>query len=725
MLYNEKRVDFDVNGHKGFFSVGKLARKAHVAVLAGLGDTVILATVSVGEAVPDSDYFPMSVEYIEKMAAAGMVSSSRFVKRERFPSDDAILRARIIDRSMRPMFPSDYRNELQVLVEVLSFDPEHDPTILAVNAVSAALLISKAPFTTPISGVRIGYANDSTADGKYALDNGQKYTQYFNYISKVDRDAENAQTKLNLVIAGDSQKVTNLDADAYEISEEDIISAMKYGLEQMNPWIEAQKKLVELVDPKKAEYLSFALPEELVETVKKDFAERIMKVLDISASEDPQFHKTLLASSAEAKAIMEDIGKQFEGKYSKLQCKEAYEKVAKYLMRKLILAEKRRLDGRSFKEVREMGVEVGLLPRVHGSGLFTKGLTQVLSTVTLGTIRRQQIQEGMTGEDNRSYMHFYSQYPFTMGMPERYKYMPGRREIGHGALAEKALIPVLPTVDEFPYTIVVNSDIMSENGSSSQACTSSSSLALMDAGVPIKKHVAGIAVGIIFDESSPEEYELITDIRDLEDFYGFMDFKVAGTRDGITAIQFDTKARGLAMEVFEKGILQSREARMGILDILDACISEPKKALSQYAPKVAIAKIPVNKIGELIGPGGKNIKAINEETQTEIEINDDGTVYIFADTQESIDRAFKIVSGYAFVPMIGQIYDAEVEAVVDFGAFVNIAPSVSGLVHVSELSDEYVKDVRSVVKVGDKFKVKLIAIDDNGKMKLSKKKAKA
>jgi polyribonucleotide nucleotidyltransferase len=721
MLYNEKRVDFDINGHKGFFSIGKIARKAHVAVLAGLGDTRVLATVSVGEAVPESDYFPMSVEYIEKMAAAGMVSSSRFVKRERFPSDDAILRARIIDRSVRPMFASDYRNELQVLVEVLSFDPDHDPMILALNAVSAALMISKAPFSTPISGVRIGFANDSTTGGVTSMSNGEKFTQYFNYITKVDRDSENAQTKLNLVIAGDGTKVTNLDADAYEIEESQIIEAMKFGLGEMNAWIDAQKKLIDLVQPVKSEYLSFALPKELVDAVKADYSERILKVLDISASEDPQFHKTMITSSTETKAILEELGKKFEGKFSKLQIKEAYEKVAKYVMRKLIKAESRRLDGRNFTQVREMGAEVALLPRVHGSGLFTRGLTQILSTVTLGTIRRQQIQENMTGEDNRSFMHFYSQYPFTMGSPERYKYMPGRREIGHGALAEKSLIPVLPTVDEFPYTIIVNSDIMSENGSSSQGCSSSSTLALMDAGVPIKKHVAGIACGIVFDEETPDEYSIITDIRDLEDFYGFMDFKVAGTRDGVTSVQFDTKAKGLPMEVFEKAILQSKEARMQILDVLYEALPEPRKLISKYAPKVSVVKIPVNKIGELIGPGGKNIKAINEETNTEIEINDDGTVYIFAADQDSIDEATRIVNGYSFVPTVGQIYDGVVDGVVDFGAFVEIAPGVSGLVHVSEFSDEYVKDIKTLVKQGDRFKVKLLAIDDNGKMKLSKK----
>ncbi|MCK9368753.1 polyribonucleotide nucleotidyltransferase [Candidatus Dojkabacteria bacterium] len=709
MLFNEKRVDFEINGRKGYFSTGKFARKADVAIMAGLGDTVILATVSVGEPVADLDYFPMSVEYVEKMAAAGMVSSSRFVKRERFPSDDAILRARIIDRSMRFMFPEDFRCEVQIIVEVMSFDPENDPTILAINAVSAALLLSKIPFSTPIAGVRIGY-------GK-----GGKLEQILNYAAKADRDDEASKMKLNLVIAGDGKNVTNLDADAYELSEEEIVSAMKVGISEMDQWIKIQKKLVDLIKPEKAEYVSFELPKELVDEIKKDFGDRILKVLDISASEDPQFSKTKLMASKEGKAIQEEIAKKYEGKYSKSQLKEAYEKTAKYLMRKLIKEEKRRLDGRKFEQVREMGCEVALLPRVHGSGLFTRGLTQILSTVTLGTIRKQQMIENMTGEDNRSFMHFYSQYPFTMGQAQRYNYNPGRREIGHGALAEKALIPVLPSVEEFPYTIIVSSDIMSENGSSSQGCSSASTLALMDAGVPIKKHVAGIACGVVYEEDKPEEYSILTDIRDLEDFYGFMDFKVAGTRDGITAIQFDTKAKGLPIEIFEKAIIQSKEARLQILDEMYKTIEKPREKVSNFAPKVESMKIAVSKIGELIGPGGKNIKDITEKTGAEVNIEEDGTVNIYANTQAELDAAKARVLQVAFVPVIGEEYKGTVATIMEYGAFVDIAQNVSGLVHVSEMADEFVKDVRKYVTEGQEVTVKVLDIGRDGKIKLSMK----
>lgn len=711
MLYNEKRIDFEINGSKGYFSTGKIARKAQSAVLAGLGDTVVLATVSIGEANSDLDYFPLSVEYVEKLAAAGVVSGSRFVKRERFPTDEAILRARIIDRSIRPMFPSDYRNEMLVMVEVLSYDPEHDPAMLGLNAACAALLISKAPFNTPISGVRVGLK-----DGE-----GNEFEQILKNMPRGDRDSEQVKTKLNLVIAGDGTKVTNLDADAYEVSEEVIIDAMKYGLEQMKDWIDAQQKFMKLVDPEKSEYTSFALPEELTEAVKKEFGERIMGVLDISASEDPQFTKTQVRSSKEAKSIQEDMAKRFEGKYSKSQLKDAYEKVAKYQMRKFIKENSKRLDGRVFDEVREIGAQVGLLPRVHGSGLFTRGLTQVLSSVALAPIQKEMIVETMTGEDRRSYMHFYSQYPFTMGHMERYKVMPGRREIGHGSLAEKAVIPVLPSVEQFPYTIIVNSDVFSENGSSSMACTSGSTLSLMDAGVPIRSHVAGIACGIVFDESEPEDYAILTDIRDLEDFYGFMDFKVAGTREGVTAVQFDTKSVGLPMDVFEKAIVQSKATRMKVLDMLYEAIPAPNASVSQYAPVVEQVKIPVSKIGELIGPGGKNIRELSERTNTEISVEEDGTVFIFASDRTNIEVAIREVEGLSFVPEIGKIYEGEVASIMPYGAFVDIARDVSGLVHVSEMADKFVKDVREFVKEGQRVSVKVIGIDPDGKIKLSMK----
>lgn len=697
MLFNEKKHEFEIEGRKASFSTGLLARKSQSAVLAQMGDTVVLATVNAGDPLPNSDFFPMSVEYVEKLYANGLISSSRFVKRERFPSDEAILRARIIDRSLRPMFPSDYRNEVTIIVEVLAFDEKNDPVLLALNAVSAALLISKLPFSTPIAGVRVG----------------MKDSAFASLYNHVDRDNKEM---LNMVLAGDGERFTNFDANSNELKEDKILEAMKYGQELMKPWIDAQKKFAALVEVEKAPYLSFALPHELIDAIHDKYLAEInanLKSCTVTAT-----------YKANNKATLEKLVAEFcaDEKYTELQVKEAYEKVAKKELRRIVKEENTRVDGRKLTDIREIDTRVGLLPKVHGSGLFTRELTQVLTVATLGTIKRAQVLEDMTGEENRSYMHFYSDGPFVFGESGRFKYMPGRREIGHGALAEKAMAPVLPSKDEFPYTIVLTSEIMSECGSSSMGSICGSSLALMDAGVPIKKQVAGVAMGLVMDEENPSNFVILTDLRDVEDFYGFMDFKMAGTRDGVTAIQMDTKSKGLTLEVFEKAIAQSHEARMLILDKMDAAIATPRAKLADTAPRVEKVKIPVSKIGELIGPGGKNIKGLSESTGAEIEIEEDGTVYIFGVEEESVKEAKRIVDSYAFEPEVGQIYDGEVVNVVDFGAFVDIAPGVSGLVHVSEMSDEFVKDVHSIVKVGDRFKVKILAIDDMGKIKLSKKK---
>lgn len=705
MLFNEKRYDFEINGKKCFFSTGKIARKSHTAVFAGMGDTVVLATINIGDPLPDSDFFPMSVEYVEKLAAAGMISSSRFVKRERFPTDEAILKARIIDRSLRPRFPSDYRNEVNVMVEVLSYDAECDPVIIGLNAISVALLLSKAPFTDPISGLRVGMK-----DGNF--------TQMFNHV---ERDVTAETMKLNLFVAGDGVGLTNIDANSFEVSDEEMISAMKFAISEMGTWIDAQKKFVDMHEVKKAEYNPFTVPEELLDLVRRKYASDIVHIMDISSYDEADYRERKDNIEQEKKIVIENITKEVEGKFSKLQISEAYAKISKEEMRRFIRQNSKRLDGRLFDQIREINTEVGVLPRTHGSGLFTRGLTQILTTCTLGTIRRQQIIEDMTGEDNRAFMHFYSQYPYTMGESAKYRYNPGRREIGHGALGEKAIIPVLPSKDDFPYTIVLTSEIMSENGSSSMGATCSSSLALMDAGVPIKRPVAGIALGLIYDEENPDESIILTDIRDIEDFYGYMDFKVAGTREGITAVQMDTKAKALPISIFERAIKQSHNARMRILDEMDKALTQPRVELSQYAPRVEILKIAVSKIGELIGPGGKNIKGINEKSGAEIEIEDDGSVYIFSDNPEAIEMAKKMVMASTFVPETGKIYDGEVVSVMDYGAFVEIAPNVSGLLHVSELGDGFVKDIHSKVKLGDRFQVKVLSVGDDGKMKLSRK----
>lgn len=689
-MFTEKLFEFEINGVKASFSSGKFARKSQSAVMARMGDTVVLATVNVGEPLADADYFPMSIEYMEKMYAAGKISGSKFRKRDGFPSDDAILNGRIIDRSVRSRFPADYRNEVQIIVQVMSFDGENDPMILATNAVSAALMISSAPFNGPVSLVRVG------------IDEGNLVP-----LNKfVSRDESLDGLVMNFVVAGDGKSFTNIDANSREVPEDKIIETMEYALGLMNPWLEAQQSFASQFEVVKAEYASFALPEELVNSMKDEFGDRIAA--------------TLLNDSADKNSILEEAFAKFEGVYSKKQMVEAYEKIAKLEMRKYVLKENKRIDGRALDEVRELDFQVGMLPRVHGSGMFTRGMTQVMTIATLGTTRSQQLIDDMTGADERRYLHFYSDGPYSFGQASRIKFMPGRREIGHGALGEKALYPVLPSMEDFPYTILLVSEILSENGSSSMASATASSMALMDAGVPITRPVAGIALGLIMDEENGD-FKVLTDIRDVEDFYGYMDFKVTGTTEGVTAVQMDTKSEGLSIEVFKAAIEQAKKARFEILDGMVKVIPAPKSEVSKYAPKVSIKKIPVDKIGELIGPGGKNIKQLIEDTGADFNIEDDGTVQIFAVDAESMAKAEKAIADFSFVPVVGEIYEGKVKNLAQFGAFVEIAKGVDGLVHVSEIKDGFVKDVSEFVKEGDMVKVKVLGIDEKGKIKLSMK----
>ncbi len=688
MLFEEKKYEFEIEGRKCSFSTGKFARKSQSAVLARMGDTVVLATVNIAKANLDMGYFPLSVEYMEKMYAAGLISSSRFIKRDKFPSDDAILRARMIDRSIRPRFPKNYLNEVSVIVKVLSYDSENDPVILGINAVSVALEISEAPFEGPIAGVRVG------------LREGLIVPHY----KHVDKDSFEG-SEMNMVLAGDESGLTNIDSNMMETKIELVEEAMNLGMKLLKPWLDAQNEFTKLVDYKKGEYESFPIPEALIKEIKDKYYDKLYKE-DITKDD-----------------VLESLYEEYDGKYTKREIYEAYEELLKLIVKDLAFKEGKRMDGRKLDELREIAAEVGVLPRVHGSGLFTRGLTQVLTIATLGTLRKQQTVEDMMGEDLRNYMHYYIETPFVFGQVGRIKYIPGRREVGHGSLAEKALYPVLPSVEEFPYTIVLMSEIQSENGSSSMASTCGSSLALMEAGVPIKRPVAGVGIGIIVDNPDEiKDFKLLIDMKGEEDFYGYMDFKVTGTRDGFTAIQMDTKAKSLPLSACFAALQKGNEVLPQILDIMEKAIPESKKEVSAYAPKVATVKIPVEKIGELIGPGGKNIRMLSETTKTEMEVDNDGRVNIFAVDKQALEEAQRIVESYALVPEVGQIYEGIVDGVVEFGAFVEIAPGVSGLVHVSEISDEFVKDVNKFVKVGDKVKVKLLEIDSrNGKMKLTMK----
>ncbi len=691
MLFNPKIYEFEIDGRKCSFETGKLALKSQSAIIARMGDTVVEVNVNTAPANPDNDFFPMSVEYVERFYASGKISGSRFVKIERFPSDDAVLKGRMIDRALRCRFPHDYRDELSLIVTVMSYDEENDPVILAINAASVALLNSKAPFDGPVAGVRIG------------MENGVMKAIYRN-MEDVDK-----QNQLNYVLGGDGKEFTMIDAGCFEVEESEIFKAMETGLEEMKKWVDAQNEFVKLLDKKDKTYTSFQPDETMVKELSEFLGDRILENL---LKSDKSVHE----------ATKEEVFKKFEGKYSKLQLSEGYDLLQKRAMRKYVNEEKKRVDGRGFDEIREMDAEVDLLPRVHGSGLFTRGITQVLSVATLGTLEDAKLIDDMLGEKEKRYMHYYNDLPFAYGEAERVKLAPSRRAIGHGMLAEKALIPVVPSVDEFPYTILVMSEVQGENGSSSMASACGSTLALMSAGVPIRKMVGGVACGLVTNEDG--SFHVLVDMRDVEDFYGDMDFKITGTADGVTAVQMDTKMRGLNMDIVKETFKKSKEARLKILEVMKKAISEPKAEISKYAPKVARASIPVDKIGELIGPGGKNIRELTEKTGAEVSVEEDGSVNIYSMNQKSIDEALSYVKKLGLVPTVGEIYDGKVVGLMEYGAFVEIAPGLSGLVHVSEITDEYVKDIKKYLKEGDEVKVKLISKERDGKLRLSIKQAK-
>ena len=686
MLFNHKIYEFEIDGRKCSFETGKLALRSESAILARMGDTVVEVNVNTAKAKQENDFFPLAVEYVERFYASGKISGSRFVKVERFPSDDAVLKARMIDRALRSRFPDDYRDDLSLIVTVMSYDEENDPVILAINAASVALMNSKAPFDGPVAGVRIGMEGESIKPI---------------YRSLEDVDEKN---KMNYVLGGDGKVFTMIDAGCYEIPEGDVLKAMEVGLSEMNKWVDIQNSFMKLLEKKEKIYTSFKLDQTMLDELSTFLGDKSIENL-------------LVGEKQKHEETKEEMFKKFEGKYSKVQMSEAYDKLLKKAMRKYVIESKKRVDGRGLDEVREMAVEVDLLPRVHGSALFTRGVTQVLSIATLGTLKDAKLIDDMLGEKEKRYMHYYNDLPFAYGEAERLRLSPSRRAIGHGMLAEKALIPVIPSVDEFPYTILVMSEVQGENGSSSMASACGSTLALMAAGVPIRKMVGGIACGLVTDDKGG--FNILTDMQGVEDFYGDMDFKVTGTKDGITAVQMDNKMSGLTIEIVKETFAKSKVARLKVIEKMEEALKESRGQLSKFAPKVARAEIPVEKIGELIGPGGKNIRELTERTGAEIAVEENGMVNIYAMDQESIDKALSYVKMLGMVPVVGEIYDGKVASIMEYGAFVDIAPGISGLVHVSEITDEFVKDVRKYLKEGDTIKVKLIAKDRDGKLKLS------
>ncbi len=675
-----------VNGQEITFELGRFAEQASAAVLVKSGGTVVHVTVVGGRINKDLGYFPLSVDYQEKLYASGIIKGSRWVKREGKPTDEAILRARLIDRSIRPLFPKGYKNEVQVVAMVLSYDQQNEPDMLALCGASAALSLSSIPFKGPIAAVRVGL----DAKGQTILN---------------PTILEQETSKLDLVVSGSKDAVVMVEAGVKEVSEADTLKALKAGHDQIKKITTVIDELVKEAGVAKVEFNE----EPTDETVKKQVLVKVKSSLDdlVNSMQTGASYKTLYE-------IKDAACEEFEDLDSGL-IKDIIDEYFSKALRSQLFSKKLRPDGRKTDQLRQLSSEVTILPRTHGSGLFKRGTTQALTVATLGSPSLSQLIEDLEGETSKRYIHHYNFPPYSVGETGRVGW-PSRREIGHGALAERALEPVIPSEDDFPYTIRVVSEIMSSNGSTSMASVCGSTLSLMDAGVPIKKPVAGIAMGLMTDG---KEYFVLTDIQGLEDHIGDMDFKVAGTKDGITALQMDIKISGIPFEVLTKALEQAKTARLSILDNMLKGIAKPRPKVSEFAPKVKTLNIPVDKIGELIGPGGKNIKKIIAETECEVDVNDEGRVVITGVDAAKLDQAFTWVDGLTREIQVGEEFDGKVVRIENFGAFVELLPGRDGLVHVSKLSTSFVKDVNTVVKLGDTLHVRVNEIDDQGKVSLT------
>ncbi len=689
------KVETELCGHTLSLEVGRVGFRTSGSVLVRYRDTVVLGTAMVGSKPIAMDYFPLSIDYEEKMYAAGKVSGSRFIKREGRPSDDAILIGRLIDRPIRPLWPKGYRHEAQGVATVLSMDPDFRPDMIAMIAMSTAFMLSGAPFDGPVAGLRVGMV-----DGKFIA---------FATPEQLDSGS------LDLVVAGTKDGVMMVEAGASEVTEEHIAEAIEFAFEAMQPAIALQQELVDKVGVTKQEY-SLSLPDESIQkTVDQWLVGKLGEDLRKPYPERNVLVATLREEMHTDLAV--DLGEEHAAQ--KADYDEAFQMAVHKDVRKGIVEDNIRPDGRGFTEVRQLSSEVGLLPRVHGSSLFTRGMTQALNIVTLAPLSYVQLVDTMEREGERRYLHHYNAPGYTVGEVRRLG-SPGRREIGHGYLAERALTAVLPSEADFPYMIRSVTEIMSQNGSTSMAATCSSVMALLDAGVPLKALVSGIAMGLMIDGDKPY---IISDIADAEDFAGDMDFKVTGTSKGITALQMDMKVHGLPVSILKQALEQGKAGRAHILEHMQTVISEPKE-MSPYAPRVEAVQINPDKIREVIGKGGETIQRITAESGADIDIKDDGTVMIASPNADSIATAKQMISDIVAEPEVGAIYrDKPVVSVMDFGAFVQIMPGKDGLVHISELSENRVEKTSDVVKEGDKVTVKLVAIDDRGRLQLSMKAA--
>lgn len=691
-------VEIELAGRKLTFEVNRLGFRTTASVLVTYGETVVLGTAMVGnKPVSGMDYFPLSVDYEEKFYAAGKISGSRFIKREGRPSDDAILIGRLIDRPIRPLFPKGYRQEVQAVATVLSMDPTFRPDMVAMIALSTALSLTGAPFDGPVAGLRVAQVNGE-----------------FKAFASPE---EIAASDLDLVVAGTEKAIIMVEAGASEVSEELVGDGLAWAHETMQPAIALQKELVEKIKPAELEY-QLVLPNEDIQKEVNEWVDgKLGEAIRAPYPERNEIVRTLKdAFHTEQK---EKNGEEYHELHAEYE--EAFTKALHEDVRKGIVEHKLRPDGRQLDEIRPLSSEIGVLPRTHGSSIFTRGMTQAMNIVTLAPLSYAQMVDTMEQNDGeRRYMHHYNAPGWTVGEVRRIG-SPGRREIGHGYLAERALTAVLPEAEDFPYAIRSVTEIMSQNGSTSMAATCSSCLALMDAGVPLKRPVSGIAMGLMMDGDTPY---VLSDIADAEDFAGDMDFKVTGTEKGITALQMDMKVHGLPVEVLREALEKGKIGRAKILEHMVSVIKQPRETLSPYAPRIEKLMVNPEKIGAIIGKGGETINKITSETGAQIDINDDGLVTIAAVDGEAIERALNWVKGLVEEPEVGKIYEGTVVKVMDFGAFVTFMPGQDGMVHISELAEGRVEKVTDVINEGDQVKVKLMAIDDRGRMNLSIKAAK-
>ncbi len=703
----------------------KFTRLSDSSIFAKWGKSAVNVTILRGEGQKTAGFFPLQVEYLERLYAVGRIASSPYVKREGHPSDSAVLKARVIDRAIRPRFPSGLVDTVQVFVNVLSYDPEFDPMILGFNTVVAALMASDIPFNGPLAGVRVSIDKD----GKLFINN--------NDLPLWDIDGHNVMQdhKMNLVMAVEPNGIVMFDAVLNEIQEDVVKDAMRLAIAESEPLFEAQKAFAKEFGVPKEDGVVIIVPADLVSTLDSKFGKELKQALSLPEKEkrveqieeiQEKINSNFYEEYVEENSLDEEQAEEF-----KSVLERAITKLFKKYVRDSILKDNIRIDGRDFDQVRDLGIEVGVLPRAHGSGVFSRGETEVLSIVTLASLQKQLQIEEITGDQERRYIHEYYSPPYAFGQPGRIRYYPGRREVGHGALAEKALLPVIPDKETFPYTIRVVSEVMSSAGSTSMASVCGSTLALMDAGVPITKPVAGISIGVIVDEDG--SYKLLTDIQELEDFYGEMDFKVAGTKDGITAIQMDQKRGVLAVEIFDEALEKAKSARMYILEQMANVINGPRESLSDNAPAIETIQIDVDDIGKLIGPGGKMIKEISKESGAELYIEEDGKVFVTAPNKASMDKAKSMINqaigGTGRTERSkprkeykeGEVYEVEVVDLKPFGAIVKILDGTdsTGLIHISEIADTYIKDINTVLKVGQKVRAKIIEVDQNGRIRLS------